>query len=133
MSKMTLLVDGKPIGKTMDGHVIVNKSRSLGMSEMLPFQATSASFTLDTKDTRLNYIAMADLFGVKIVAADHLFETRRPCKWHRKRRIAKKWQKRYGDNPKTYIVSVDGLHAVQIGNTLYLHSKTIEKLKTGGI
>lgn len=65
--------------------------------------------------------------GLKVVTADYLFEsgTNIPKRHHKKKRIQKKYIKKYGYAKKvTYIF-------IKHRDTLYCHSKLLDRLKNG--
>lgn len=65
--------------------------------------------------------------GLKIVTLDYLFESgiNTPKRYHKKKRIQKKYIKRYGYAKKvTYVF-------IKHGDTLYCHSRLLDRLKKG--
>lgn len=65
--------------------------------------------------------------GLKIITADYLFESgiNIPRRYHKKKRIQKKYIKKYGYAKKvTYMF-------IKHGDILYCHSRMLNRLKNG--
>lgn len=65
--------------------------------------------------------------GLKVVTADYLFEsgTNIPKRYHKKKRIQKKYIKKYGYSKKVTYIFIKHM------DTLYCHSKLLNRLKNG--
>lgn len=121
MNLFEFYVDGKKIGygngyvrdiKIDDGY----KHRK---SEDLIFNKT---FSGTLSDVKINPLAFGQLFGLKIIENVHMVDQIQ-VKTHKKKRINKKWRKRYGlrNVPKKEVYMLNQ-------NTIVGHPTTIAKL-----
>ena len=69
-------------------------------------------------------ISMNDIFGWDIIGVSHMCE-RVQAKTHRKKRINKKWRKRYGFKE----IPWDTFYIDKFSRRIYCHPKMINKLK----
>lgn len=65
------------------------------------------------------------LNGIPVVTLDYMFEevTDKPKRYHRKKRIQKKYLKKYGYGKKA------SKQIMMVGGILYCHSKTLRQIK----
>lgn len=69
--------------------------------------------------------------SMRVVTCDHLFESyiAVPVRKHKKSRVQKKWNKRYGYNVVTKIDT----NSFIVGDVLYCHSSVLDKIEQSTI
>lgn len=115
-----MFLDGKPIGRCSDFTFDRTKIDDLKEESKINFNNREVTLTLE--NSKFDRIAMYQLFGYQIIENNYLIDRVR-VRTHKKKRINKKWTKRYGYK------GVPKKDVYIMGDKIIGHPDTINKMR----